>query len=54
MQPEILEIDYNKQSPAVDHHTPTWQNTLWREWRNSQDEEYARRLFNLVAGEQEK
>ena len=26
-----------------------WQNIIWREWRNCEDEEYARHLFNLVA-----
>lgn len=29
--------------------TLNWQDTLWREWRNTPDEEYARHLFELVA-----
>jgi hypothetical protein len=28
-----------------------WQNTIWREWRNCEDEEYARQLFDSVADE---
>ncbi len=28
--------------------SPDWRNVLWREWRNSEDEEYAQRLFKLV------
>ena len=26
-----------------------WQNIIWREWRNTPDEEYAQQLFELVA-----
>ncbi len=28
-----------------------WQNVIWREWRNCEDAEYARYLFELVADE---
>ncbi len=28
-----------------------WRNILWREWRHTEDEEYARHLFDLVADE---
>jgi RNase P subunit RPR2 len=28
-----------------------WQNVIWREWRNCEDEEYAKHLFDLVADE---
>ncbi|MCL4302022.1 MAG: hypothetical protein KJ077_40385 [Anaerolineae bacterium] len=28
-----------------------WQDIIWREWRASEDAEYARQLFNLVANE---
>lgn len=28
-----------------------WQHVIWREWRYSQDEEYARQLYELVADE---
>jgi hypothetical protein len=28
-----------------------WQNIIWREWRNCEDEEYAKHLFDLVADE---
>jgi hypothetical protein len=28
-----------------------WQNIIWREWRNSEDPDYADRLFDLVADE---
>ena len=28
-----------------------WGHIIWREWRNCEDEEYARHLFELVAGE---
>ena len=29
----------------------SWQDVLWREWRNTDDEEYARHLFELVGDE---
>ena len=32
--------------PATD--TFAWQDTLWREWRNTDDEEYAGHLFELI------
>jgi len=28
-----------------------WRNIIWREWRNTDDEEYAQQLFELVADE---
>ena len=35
-------------SPLLDD---SWQNTIWREWRSTNDEEYAGHLFALVADE---
>ena len=33
----------------IQKHPPTFNSTtIWREWRSTDDEEYARRLFNLV------
>jgi RNase P subunit RPR2 len=29
----------------------TWQKIIWREWRNCENQEYAKHLFNLVADE---
>jgi hypothetical protein len=30
-------------------HPKNWRNILWREWRNTDDEEYAERLYHLLA-----
>ncbi len=38
----------SKQPSATAGHSQNWQNIIWREWRNCDDEEYARRLFELV------
>jgi hypothetical protein len=38
----------NRQPLAASDHTENWQTTLWREWRNCEDVEYARHLFDLV------
>ena len=35
-------------SPASDDQTLAWIDILWREWRNCEDETYARHLFELV------
>jgi hypothetical protein len=36
---------------AASDHTENWQTTLWREWRNCENIEYARHLFDLVVDE---
>jgi hypothetical protein len=37
--------------PIENHYSSNWKSTLWREWRYSADETYARRLFDLIADE---
>jgi hypothetical protein len=39
------------QSSVVDRRIQNWPHIIWREWRNCEDEEYARHLFELVSGE---
>ena len=55
---EIMEqvVTHAKNNPNISafdttRSTVNWQNILWREWRNSHDEEYARHLFRLIGTE---
>lgn len=41
----------SNQRPVVKEQTQNWQQIIWREWRNCEDEEYAQHLFNLAANE---
>ncbi len=51
MQDAALQKDHSSQPSPVSGRAQDWQNVLWREWRNCEDEEYAGHLFKLVADE---
>jgi hypothetical protein len=46
-----LRNTFSRQPSAVASLEKDWQNIIWREWRNCEDEEYARHLFDLVVDE---
>ena len=49
---ENLKTTHGDQPAALSStDVPNWQTTLWREWRNCDDEDYATRLFQRLIDE---
>ena len=51
MKSEVLKDAHSYQPSTVGSRTQNSLHILWREWRNCDDEEYARHLFDLVIDE---
>jgi hypothetical protein len=46
-----VKIPFARPPSAISSHIHKWQPLLWREWRNCNDAEYARHLFELLINE---